>query len=268
MHKNANRHTPPAATRVSTMAKPNFTAENIAFLCERDGISPHKLSECVAIDSSTLYRLMDTQIRPNPRLRTLKALADYFHVDPYDLRQVDLRARSMEEGAHQSDLFDFRSLPESKPQNLIPKITITDFELFDPEKLRTDLGEFTDELDKTRPLGFIVSSWNSAPSELTSKNLISYEVVGSAMEPKFKDRDVVYVSKFDDCIWGLGFDVKNGDCVLASFYDGTNPSVGIRSVAKDEFGRCWAVALNPAWLAARQPIRKILGKVVGVFRLE
>lgn len=252
------------------MEKANYLAENISFLCEREGLSPHKLADKVDIDPSTLYRLMDTSNRPRARLRTLKTLADFFRVDTSDLRSVDLRTQTSLGASAQSVLFDFGSAGTTVRQRrkTIPRIKIHDPSVFSAASVRQVLPELTDDHTKTDPLGFSIVSWSDAPSELQADDLVSFVVTGSAMAPEYQDGDIVYVNGFEQCVWNIGFEIHENDTILALLDDNGKKAVAIRNVVKDEFSNLWAVAVGASWAGKSWPIIEVLGKVVAVLRIK
>lgn len=61
--------------------KQTFLADNLSFLSTQRGLSLIALAENTGIDPSTVYRLADPANSRQPRARTLRSLADYFHVE-------------------------------------------------------------------------------------------------------------------------------------------------------------------------------------------
>ena len=115
--------------------KQTFLADNLSFLSTQRGLSLIALAENTGIDPSTVYRLADPANSRQPRARTLRSLADYFHVEPFDLLEKDLRNPSFtkpnQEGLFGEVIPARKSAPLEKSE-LIPLVKITDADAIDP----------------------------------------------------------------------------------------------------------------------------------------
>lgn len=111
---------------------PNYLASNISFLAAGDGLSLIDLASETGVDPSTVYRLADTNNSRQPRARTLRGIADFFHVDPFALLEQDLRTTTYattKEKPKPDALGDFSPFEKNER---IPLIKITNPNAVDP----------------------------------------------------------------------------------------------------------------------------------------
>lgn len=243
--------------------KRNFLAENITFLSARTGISLITLADQTHVDPSTLYRLADPTNSRQPRARTLRSIADFFHVDPFDLLERDLREAP-------SPSKPISSQGESNPEpptvrtDLIPLVKFTDPTGFDP----TIIPLFLDDFDSSsKVLGFNVEKWIHKPYGITGENLIAIEMTGDAMAPVIRHKDIVFISDFDRTVFE---DKKNalheGEYVLAKVELHGRPAISVRKAVLNDFGEITLMPENSAFAPQMARLINTLGKVVGISR--
>lgn len=247
--------------------KANHLATNISFLSARLGISLITVAEQTGIDPSTLYRLADPEASRQPRARTLRTLADYFHVDPVFLLTKDLR--DMPVPSQPDDTYaPSKKSPDgaAKPQSaagMIPVIRITDPEALDPSIVQL----FTDDYEFTELLGFTVSTWIKSPHDLDGQSLIAYEMVGDAMYPTLQHGDLLFVAGFENAVFeDQPKAITPGDLALVKVKINTRVAVTVRRACRNDFEELVLCTDNPNFKHENPVLINTLGVVVGYYR--
>ena len=246
--------------------KRNFLAENITFLSARTGLSFITLADQTHIDPSTLYRLADPANNRQPRARTLRSIADFFHVDPFDLLERDLREDPPSDSSTKprASLGESRAEPPTVRADLIPLVRFTDPNGFDPAIIPLFLDDFD---NSSKALGFNVEKWIHKPYGIAGENLIAIEMSGDAMAPVIRHKDIVFISDFDRTVFE---DKQNalhdGEYILAKVELLGRPAISVRKAVLNDFGEISLIPENGAFVSQGARLINTLGKVVGISR--
>lgn len=247
--------------------KQTFLADNLSFLSTQRGLSLIALAENTGIDPSTVYRLADPANSRQPRARTLRSLADYFHVEPFDLLEKDLRNPSFtkpnQEGLFGEGIPARKSAPLEKSE-LIPLVKITDADAIDPSVMCL----FTNDYDAPAGLsGFAVEKWIHRPCGVEGADIIAFEIIGDSMAPKILNKDIVFISHFENAIFkNKPRSPFSGEYVFAKMSIDGRCVVGVRKVLINDFGETTLVAENPCFTGKTVSLLVPLGVVVGLCR--
>lgn len=260
--------------------KQNLVASNIKYLCQKRGLSLRELAAQIGMDPSTIYRLTDDDNPRTPQLRTLRSLADFFKVDPYDLSNLNFSSRDFDKRIGNPTMLNFMasfdrqiSAPTAKDA-LIPLIKITDPTTFNAEVLSLWSDRLLEEYEDPKAaerFGFYIEKWIRTPCNVTGKDLVAMEVKTNAMAPVLQKGDIVYVAGFENRVFrSTDLNIRENDIVVANVFidicESELPAIVIRRAVKNEAGTINLAAENPVWPCEFYIARSYLGKVVGVSR--
>ena len=238
----------------------NRFAENINFLLEKTGMTPHGFSERLGIDSATVYRWLDPKFQSVPRARTLLTLSQFFNVGA---------ERLLYERFDDTTVFEMNEQPKKKTVKRINGTAVplmkVDYALKLSAMVDSDIGLSSDDMSPE------AEQWlPPAPdADIKSESLIAIRATGDAMAPTIKDGDLVYVEfNFGQMFEAISW--RNNDIVLATpeHKKGETPAPILRKlVYGDNENDQWLTATNPDFPGTRTvKAEMVLGKVVAIFR--
>lgn len=243
---------------------PNYLASNISFLAARDGLSLIDLASETGVDPSTVYRLADTNNSRQPRARTLRGIADFFHVDPFALLEQDLRTTpyvNTKEKPKPDALGDFS--PSEKNER-IPLIKITNPNAVDPGLIAC----FSDDFGLPENIaGFVIERWICRPYGINGEFIVAFEMVGDAMAPTFLDKDILFISHFESSVFkDSPHQIVSGEYIFGKINIDGKTAITVRKTVRNDFGEISLIAENPRFTGSQASLLNSLGRVVGLSR--
>lgn len=247
----------------------NFLADNITFLAGQRGLSLITLADKIGMDPSTLYRLADTENVRQPRAKTLRVIADFFQVEPFDLLTKDFREPPLVSSRSETMTGLFGPIEGTETQDLptransasLPLIHIRDADVFDPQCV-----------DNPNPLfgsnGCTTIQRVPTPYGLDSDKVFALFMVGDAMAPNIYDGDLVFIEALPTACKDKELpQILSGRYVLAKVKIDNRTQVTVRKAFKNDFGEIVLSHTNTSLAITSSVTIDILGTVSAVQRV-